>query len=41
MSVDLPEPGRTHDGRELPAFDVERHAAERVHGGLALSVDRG
>ena len=38
MSVDLPEPDGPMTAGELPPRDVERDAAERVDGGLALAV---
>ena len=34
----LPGARRAHDGRELPGREGQRHAGERVHGGLALAV---
>ena len=41
MSVDLPEPGRAHDGRHPPRLDVERDAAKGLdgHGSGAVTAN--
>ena len=41
ISVDFPEPGRAHHGGELAFCDLERDAAKRIDGGLALAVAAG
>ena len=41
MSVDLPEPGRPHDGGHVPARDVEGDAAKRLDRGFAVAVAAG
>ena len=38
ISVDLPEPGRAHDGGVGAALQVEVHARERAHQRVALAV---
>ena len=38
MSVDLPEPDGPMTASSSPGCDVERDAAERVDGGVALAV---
>ena len=38
ISVDLPEPGRPHDRRELARRERQRDSPQRVHRGLALAV---
>ena len=41
ISVDLPEPDGPMTATSSPGCDVERDAAERVDGGLALAVAAG
>ncbi len=38
IAVDLPEPGRSHDGDEFAAPDRQVDAGQRMHLGLALAV---
>ena len=38
ISVDLPEPGRPHHGRQAAAGDVDGHVAQGMDGGVAVAV---
>ena len=41
ISVDLPEPGRAHDGGELPGGEVDVDAVEGPHLAVAAAVHLG